>query len=222
MSIPLHVDSRWRNRNNDNNTNPAEFDIPVEVTEKWQTANRTVQAVRPHNKMQATNMVHTVQLLNLTIPYDIGGSVGTTAYNLIPFVYVTLRTTSSTYTDEGLVNTLEDGRTVNVTPDLLGVDSKTSLRDVTFVAYCDKLQGASPQTWIQFKCNMYQTYRINLKNSLKFRVFTPDGKTLPIVDNAATSAVLPARQVSALFEFTPYVREDRYDNHLVTLYDNNA
>ena len=220
MSTHIHIDSRWRDRSKDDNTNPAEFLIPVEVSQKWKTLNRTVQAVRPHDKMQVTNMVHSIKLLNLTIPHDFGGEIGTTFINLAPFVYVTLQSTTL-YKDMGLVNTLEDGRIVNETLDLSGNITKTSLKDVTFIAYCDKLQGSGPD-WIQYKCNMTQSYRIHLKDALRFRVFTPDGKTLPIVDATPPNPINPAKQVNALFEVTPYVREDRYDNHFVTLYNRDA
>ncbi len=220
MSIPLHIDSRWRQRSNEDNLNPAEFFISAEVVQKWQSVDRTVQAVRPHDKMQVTNMVHSVKLLNLTVPYDFGGAVGATFNNIAPFVYVNLQSTSM-YKDMRLVNTLEDGRVVNQGPDILGANTKTSLKDVTFVAYCDKVQGTGPN-WIQYKCGMTQTYRLKLDDALTFRVFTGDGKTLPIVDNAPPDDIDPTKQVNALFEITPYVREDRYDNHLVTLYNSDA
>ena len=221
MSTQFHVDSRWRDRANTDNANPAEFFIPKEVAEGWVTENRTVQAVRPHNKPQVTNMDYTIKLLNLTIPYNIGGAIGATIIDLAPFLYVSFQSTSM-YKDSKLINTLENGAVVNTTPDLSGTLVKTSLKDATFVVYCDKLQGQSGAipTWIQYKCGMFQTYRIDLKDGLKFRVFTADGKTVPIVDATYPATISPSKQVNALFEVTPYVRDDRYDNHFVTLNQN--
>ncbi len=221
MSTYFHIDSRWRDRNDDENANPASFTVPVEVARKWKTENRTVQAVRPHDKKQVTNMVHTIKLLNLTLPYDIGSPIGTTLNNLTPYVFVEFRSTSK-LSDRGLLNTTEDGKIVNKTPDLVGDASRpTSLKDAIFVAYCDKVQGVAP-AWIQYKSSMNQTFRIDTKDSIRFRVFTADGKTVPIVDNVSPALINPARQVNALFEVTPCVRADEYDNHLVTLYNRDA
>ncbi len=210
MSTHFHVDSTWRDRTTF--PNPAEFIIPVEVANDWITTNRTVQAVRPHNKAQVTNIVHTIKLLNITIPFDFGGEVGTSFIDNHPFIYVAFQSTSM-YKDMKLINTLNSGRNAG---------NKVSLKDAVFVAYCDKTQGGATSSWIQYKCNMFQTYRINLKDALTFRIFTNDGKTLGIVDTVPPESIDTAKQVNALFEVTPYVREDRYDNHFVTLYDRDA
>lgn len=220
MSTHFHIDSRWRDRKN--YPNPAEFFIPVEVTNGWRTENRTVQAVRPHDKQQVTNMVHTVKLLNLTVPYDFGGTTGTAFVDFYPFVYVSLQSTTM-YKDNKLINTLENGNVVNKTVDIDGNLKTVSLKDATFVAYCDKIQGGlNGPAWIQFKSSMIQTYRINLKDGLTFRVFTPDGQTLSIVDIEAPENADPSKQVNALFEVTPYARDADYDNHFVTLYNRDA
>ncbi len=217
MSTYFHVDSRWRDRTVFDN--PAEFLIPIEVSNGWRTVDRTVQAVRPHDKLQATNMVHTVKLLNLTLPFDFGGEVGTTFLDTHPFVYVTFQSTTQ-YKDMKLINTLENGKIVNKTLDSNGNLVTVSLKDAVFVAYCDKVQGTND--WIQYKCNMLQTYRINLKDSMNFRIFTVDGLTLAIVDDQPPTAADPAKQVNALFEVTPYIRDNEFSNHLVTLYNRDA
>ena len=68
MSTHINIDSRWRDRSQSENQNPADFTIPVEVVNGWLTKNRTVQAVRPHDKFQVTNLVHTAKFLHLIIP----------------------------------------------------------------------------------------------------------------------------------------------------------
>lgn len=218
MSISLHVDSRWRDRSNSDNLNPAEFTIPVTVTQGWKTPIRTVQAVRPHNKLYVTNLVQSIRLLNLSIPYDIDGS--TNIVNISPFLYVQLE--CEKYCDTKILDTLENGRVVNETPDLI---TGTTVRGVTlknaiFVAYYDKTQGTGPN-WIHYKTNQLETYRFKLDDYIRFRVFTPDGKTLPIIDNIPPNQINPSRQVTALFEVTPYAREGEYDNHFETLYEDN-
>lgn len=208
MSTHFHIDSTWRD--NTVFTNPAEFNIPVEVSNDWVVRNRTVLPVRPHHGERMPNMVHNVKLLNLTIPYDFGGSVGTSFLDSHPFVYVAFQSTTM-YKDAKLINTLNNRYIENPTT------SRVSLKDAVFVAYCDKLQTTGNGiSWIQYKCNMTQTYRINLKDSLSFRVFTNDGITLDITDTSP--AIDSTKQVNALFEVTPFVRDGEFDNHNSAIY----
>lgn len=226
MSLHYHIDSRWRER--DKYPNPAEFTLPIKITQNWNAINRTVNPVKPHTKIQVDNMVHTVKLLNLTIPYDFGGTAGTAAINAYPFLYVSFR--SQNFKDPHLVHTNEDGDVVNTAENVLtGLPEKAvSLKDATFVAYCDKIQGTPGNlAWIQYKCNMIQTYRLKVDDSLKFRVYAPDGQTLPIVDTLPPeiedplmpNLADPTKQVSATFEVTPYFRDADYDNHFAVPYD---
>lgn len=225
MSTFVHVDSRWRDRSNTDNANPAQFEIPNSVVKGWRTKDRTVLPVRPHDKVQATNLVHNVNLLDLTVPYDIGGDVSNNIVNLCPFLYVELDNGEYNQ-DKKLINTLENGLTTNTTPSLLGPTiSKVTLKDSTFLAMFDKVQfsNTGEGAWIHYKGNgMNQVYRIDTTQSLKFRVFSYDGVTLPIVDNAPPTEIIPARQISAFFELTPYVRDADFDNHNVPLYSSDA
>lgn len=221
MSTILHVDSRWRDRSDSGNQNPAEFNIPNEVVKQWPVQNRTVQPVRPHDKAQLSNMSQSVKLFHLVIPYDIGGTIASGVIDLIPTLYVQLQNGQENK-DPRLVNTLESA-IVNTTPNLLGVPVRTSLKQAIFVMHYDKVQGGSGgPRWIHYKSQMTQTYRLDTTQSLRFRIFTPSGETLPIVDNAPPLAINPARQVNALFELTPYAREGEYDHHFGTLYDDKA
>ena len=202
MSVHFHVDSTWRDRSQF--SNPAEFSIPIEITNSWRTMTRTVQAVRPHCQDPVTNLTQSVKLLNLTLPY-------TDALIAKPFVYVSFQS-NTMYKDMRLINTLENG---------LDNTNQTSLKDAIFVAYCDKIQtDATTGNWIQYKSSMTQTFRLNTKDSLSFRVFDNTSTTIPFtLEDDPDVAVDPLNQVNALFEVTPYVREDRYDNHLTTLYN---
>lgn len=219
MSTQIHVDSTWRNRNE--YPNPAEFIISIDMINSWRTVDRTVQPVRPHNKMQATNMLHTVKLLNLTIPNvavantitnaTLQGSkfVTTTTIAVMdaPFIYVSLHS-ADMVNDSRLVNTLEGGRN----------SYNRTLKDAVFVAYYDKTQN----NWIQYKTNMLQSYRLDTTKELKFRLFDNTGQTLQLTDTSPPTYPNGAVQVNAVFEVTPYIRDDRYENHVVTLYDRNA
>jgi len=219
MSTQLHVDSTWRNRSE--YPNPADFIIPVDIVKDWRTVDRTVQAVRPHDKLQATNMSHTVKMLNFTIPSvaiahtvtnaTIQGVkiVTTTTIGVLdaPFLYIALQPANMT-NDTKLINTLEGGKNSN---------NKT-LKDAVFVAYYDKTQN----NWLQYKCNMLQSYRLDMTKQLSFRVFDNTGQTIQITDTAPPEFPDASVQINALFEITPYIRDDRYDNHIITLYDRNA
>lgn len=257
MSTFFHLDSRWRDRSKDYNTNPAEFQVEVDVADKWRTLDRSVLAVTPHCGDQVTNMVHSISLLQLQVPWNVNVSYNTTLSNAsnavgningsglinleaIPYLYVSFRSTSM-YNDKGLINTMDISQKYNgidtylnetpyifnpniVDPHSTAIAKKVKLTDAVFVAYLDKVQGFYPNSsgnifpkFATYKCNMTQTYRINQKDSLKFRVFTPDGVTLPIVDNPYPQPINPLRQVNALFSVTPYVRDDKYSNHLVSL-----
>jgi len=221
MSTHIHVDSRWRER--EVHPNPAEFTIRNEIVEKWRTSNRSVQAVRPHNKRQVTNLTHTVELRHLTLPYDFGGATASGAIEELDFVYVSFQP-ASMYGDTRLLNTMEEGRIVNQTIDLSGNLVTTSLKDATFVARCDKVQESSGgvKRWVHYVCDMNVTMRFDPQREINFRVFSSDGKTLPIVDNDTDSNINRYRQVNAVFEITPYIREGEYDNHMVTLYNRDA
>jgi len=218
MSLSVHVDSRWRDRSNPDNINPAEFTIPVQVVKKWLTRDRTLIAYNCHDKPIDPHIIRDIRLTKLIIPYDIGGSIGTTLQDISPYLYVHFNNTaSSTTTDKLLLNTLEAGNVVNQTPNIAGVNQTVNLSDAIFITSFDKNQGATP-SWVQYTCDITQCYRIDFTNDLKFRIFTYDGNTIPIVDTAYPLPVDPARQVTAVFESTPYVRDGRYNNQI---YDMN-
>jgi hypothetical protein len=208
MSSYLHVDSTWRDRLEF--PNPAEFIIPLNVVDSWRTVDRTVYPVDKHCVSRYEGMVHTVELLNLTVPDTAvistitnatfnGNSVQTSSTISItdaPFIYVALQNTSEN-TDKRLTNTLEGG-----------VNSKfKNLADAVFVVYYDKTRNG----WVHFESGMTQSYRINFKREIKFRLFDNTGQTLQITDTTPPTFPIASQQVSALFDITPYVRDDRYD-----------
>jgi hypothetical protein len=208
MSTFFHVDSTWRDRTEF--ANPAFFITPLEVTKDFVTSDRTVVAVKQHNEMLITNMSHSIRLHQLVLPYNMGGTIGTTFSDITPFVYVSFRNVSGMmYSDKKLINTLNNG---------VNYDTGVSLKDAVFVAYFEKNQG----NFSYYKCHMLQTYRMDLRNAFAFRVFTNTGKTIPIMtDTTPPTPLNPLAQVNALFEVVPYAREERYDNHFVPLYSDS-
>lgn len=217
MSIPLKIDSRFRDRSLPENSNPAEFTIPLEVAKNWRAENRRVAAVQPPNRNYVQNMVHSVKLLSLIIPQDLG-DVGASADINLPFLHVTLQPIIQNV-DKNLVNFTANGRVVEDTPSIFGSSTvRANFKDAVFVPYYDKKIG---DNWVLYKCDQIQTYRLDLNNSIYFKITMPDGQVLPITDNTYPDAIDKSRQVFALFESTPYYRESDYDNHFSTLYPSN-
>lgn len=225
MSTQIHVDSTFRNRVSF--PNPAVFSIFPDITDSWRTIDRTIQAVRPHDKLQATNLLHTIRLLHLTLPATgygtvltnatlSGGSIMTnTTVNVsdLPFIYVSFHSTRMR--DDKLINTMEGGR---------NAINKT-LKEAAFVAYLDKVHLQSNATipmWLQYKTQMIQSYRFNPNDTLQFRVFDNTGNTLVFTDTSPPTFPNASSQINALFEITPYVRDEAYHSHLVSLYDRDA
>ena len=60
---------------------------------------------------------------------------------------------------------------------------------------------------------MEQVLRFKRNDPLVFRLFTPDGITLPFIDKGPE----PDKkvQIVALLGVTPYSRDGNYDNHLL-------
>ncbi len=265
MSTFIMVDSSFRDRTKDYNYSPAKFQIPIEVTNKWKTLDRTVAPVSPHCGKQNLNMNHTCRLLTLTVPWNVNSSLTATLSNsgninmvngsgiinleAVPYLYVCINSTTM-YNDKGLINTMESCRSerisasqciqipLNQTPYTFNpnivdpilpsssLSEKINLSKIKFVVYMDRIQGLIPHganpsglfpKFVQYKCHMTQTFRIDQKDSLEFTVLTPDGKVLPILDNPYGQPINPLRQVSCLFELTPYIRDDYYSNHNVSL-----
>lgn len=226
MSIQVHVDSTWRNRRE--YESPADFAIPLDIVDSWKTVDRTVQAVKSCNQPQIVNALHTVKLLHITIPASAVGTLitgatfvadpiyQTTQTGLVadmPFIYVAFN--SLNMRDDSLINTMEGGKN----------SANKSLKQASFVCYLDKIQfktGTTLPMWLQYKTPMLQSYRIDTKNNLRFRVFDNTGNTLIISDEVAPTFPDASHQINALFELTPYIRDDRYDNHLASVYRDRA
>jgi hypothetical protein len=203
MSTYLHLDSTWRN-----NGTPTEFLVSSSVSENWNTSARTVLAIKPHETDKyVANLVHTIKIASITLPYTYGPTNSSIIIDQYPYLYVGLK--SNKYSDNYLINTIEKTKNNNS-----GI-SAPQLRDAVFVITYDKTQGSTvPPNWVQYKCCMNQTYRYDPKDALYFRIFTNDGKTLDIRDSSGN--INPLRQVNAVFEVTPYVRDAKHDNHFLT------
>lgn len=195
MSTFYLLDSIFRDRIT--YPNPADFTVPASITNAWKTNTRTVQAVKSYCEKPVLNFVFNVTLLNLTLPVDFT----TTAYGSNPpFLFVEFRNTSG-YTDKNLIN----------------INTTESLKDAVFVVYQDKTIG---DQWVYFACknSMTQTYRIDPKGEMKFRVFDDFGETVQITDTIPPVPPDPLAQVSALFQMSPYVRDDTRESHYPQIY----
>lgn len=212
MSVPLLLDSKDRDRTEF--ANPAEFNVDMKQTAGWSSLMRDVLCVRPCSKKDACNLLFCIRLLVLTLPGAATDSNGGNLPESQPYIFV--RLSSSLYPDKGLIRNIDS----------------TTLRganDATFVCVLERLQGGASE-WLQYKCTMNQCIRLDAtKPQLEFRVFTREGNpaiplgangtnTVQITDNALPAAIDPTLQVNALFEITPYVRDNDYANHLIELF----
>ena len=197
MSIYYFIDSTWRDVTEF--PNAGEFEIPISVAQGWHTVYRSVMATRSYCEKVPLNFVFNVTLLNLTLPVGFTfpeGSLSEAYGDNPPMLFVEFRNVNA-YTDRGLINTNE----------VVGTDP--SLKDAVFVAYFDKNQGGE---WLQFKSCMTQTYRIDPKDAMEFRVFSNFNDTVQVVDSVPPAAPNP---ILALFQLTPYVREDTRESHFM-------
>lgn len=214
MSVPILIDSKDRDRTL--YSNPAEFTINSSQTAGWSSLTKDVLCVRPCAKKNVCNLLYCIRLVSLTLPGTATDTAGGDLRDTQPYIFVRLST--STYPDRGLIRNIDS-------------TSKIGANDATFVCVFEKAQGAGEE-WFQYKCAMTgQCLRFDPeKPQIEFRVFTREGSpaiplsggnttnTVLITDNALPNNINPARQVSALFEVTPYVRDNEFSNHLIELF----
>ena len=213
MSSHIIFDSSFRDRTQF--PNPARFDIGTEMTAGWSSLNKIVQCVKPCAKKDACNLLYCIKLLSLTIPLAATNAAGGTPLpNVEPFLFVRLSTTR--YNDHDQIKS-----------------AFARYRNATFLCNFVRNQGGADQ-WQQYASPMNQCIRLDDKApELFFNVFTREGSpeipltagiannTIIIADNALPAAINPTVQVTALFEITPYVRDGDYDNHVVSLWQDN-
>lgn len=214
MSTFILIDSKDRDRSIATNANPASFTIYADQTRGWPSLTRSTNCVASCGRKQVCNLLYCIKLVYLSIPVSATNTSGGALPENEPYILVRLN--SLEYPDTKLINTMNgyyDGG-----------------REVTFMCVLERQQGSGPE-WLQYKCNHTQCIRFTSKNpEMFFKVFTREGppaiafgagittNTILITDTVLPNPVNPLRQVSALFEFTPYTRDAEYDNQTVEQY----
>ena len=198
MSNYFAIESIRRNR--DEFPNPPEFTVEAAQTSGWFSSARTVRAVGQNPQTMSLDFVSAIEVKQVITPYKIPNPgpnppIGATTP---PYAYLFLDIHSPTYNDQYLINTIG------------GVN-----RDARFFLVRDKVifDSKGKPIWILWNSLMEQVLRFKRNDPLVFRLFTPDGVTLPLIDNGP----LPNKsaQVVALLGVTPYSRDGDYDNHLL-------
>lgn len=107
---------------------------------------------------------------------------------------------------------LKDNRRLYLDIHSNGLDDNYKVRmiegvnaDAKFVIILDKILNDSSDNpaWIQYKCDMTQSLRINFHNTFSVRIFDKDGVSIPNGDNLYPASVLDTAQTSMTIELTP-------------------
>jgi len=198
MSNYFAIESIRRNR--DEFPNPAEFTVEASQTRGWFKSSRTVRAVGQNPQTMSLDFVSAIEVKQVITPYKIPDPppVPPAPAPTTPYAYLYLDIHSPTYNDQYLINTIS------------GVN-----RDARFLLIRDKVifDSTGKPVWILWTSPMEQVLRFKRDDPLIFRLFTPDGVTLPLIDNGPVPK--ESVQVMALLGVTPYSRDGDYDNHLL-------
>ena len=198
MSNYFSIESIRRNR--DEFPNPAEFTVEASQTQGWFRRSRTVRSVSQNPQTMSLDFASAIEVKQVITPYKIPDPgpkppVGAAA---TPYSYLYLDIHSPTYNDQYLINTMGGAN-----------------RDARFLLVRDKVifgKKGEP-VWILWTSPMEQVLRFKRDDPLVFRLFTPDGITLPLIDNGPVPK--KSVQIVALLGVTPYSRDGDYDNHLL-------
>ena len=198
MSNYFSIESIRRNR--DEFPNPAEFTVEASQTQGWFRRSRTVRAVGQNPQTMSLDFVSSIEVKQVITPYKIPdpppkppAPTPTT-----PYSYLYLDIHSPTYNDQYLINTIGGAN-----------------RDARFLLGRDKVifDDTGSPVWILWTSPMEQVLRFKRDDPLVFRLFTPDGVTLSLVDDGPVPK--ESVQIVALLGITPYSRDGDYDNHLL-------
>ena len=196
MSNYFSIESIRRNR--DEFPNPAEFTVEASQTQGWFRRSRTIRAVGQNPQTMSLDFVSAIEVKQVITPYKIPDPPPPTPTSTTPYSYLYLDIHSPTYNDQYLISTISGFN-----------------RDARFLLIRDKIifNSVGLPVWILWNSPMEQVLRFKRNDPLVFRLFTPDGITLPLVDNKP--APDEAVQIMALLGVTPYSRDGNYDNHLL-------
>jgi hypothetical protein len=194
MSRCIDLDSTFRSRD-DPAMSENNYTIPVEQLESWQRHPRTVTQFPAPPATQPVNKFVAVRLASLVMPYS---SDQTPTMVEFPKLYVQI--------------TNLDGAPLRMVEALDGRHS-----EATFVATWNRTQFADDGTtplWVHFKCRVAQVYALDVTKPMQVRISGRNGETLPALDTG--DAPNPLLQTLVTLEVTPYLRSDKYANHLLT------
>ena len=198
MSNYFAIESIRRNR--DEFPNPAEFTVEASQTQGWFRSARQVRALGQNPQTMSLDFVSAIEVKQVITPFHIPdpppNPPSPTPSN--PYSYLYLDIHSPTYNDQYLINTISGAN-----------------RDARFILIRDKIiyNSAGKPTWILWTSPMEQVLRFKRNDPLVFRLFTPNGITLPLIDNKPEPN--ESVQIMALLGVTPYSRDGNYDNHLL-------
>ena len=198
MSNYFAIESIRRNR--DEFPNPAEFTVEASQTQGWFRSARQVRALGQNPQTMSLDFVSAIEVKQVITPFHIPdpppNPPSPTPSN--PYSYLYLDIHSPTYNDQYLINTISGAN-----------------RDARFILIRDKIiyNSAGKPTWILWTSPMEQVLRFKRNDPLVFRLFTPNGTTLPLIDNKPEPN--ESVQIMALLGVTPYSRDGNYDNHLL-------
>ena len=198
MSNYFVLESQLRNKAE--YPNPAEFEVEPAQTRGWFREPRRVRALSQNPQTMSLDFVSAIEVKHVVTPYHITDPPGNPPVvppvDPIPYLYLDLH--SRSYNDQYLINTIGG-----------------SNRDARFLLIRDKIfyDDVGRPVWVLWTSAMEQVLRFKRDDPLFFRLYTADGKTLPIVDSEGTPD--PKKQIMTLFGVTPYSRDGDYDNHLL-------
>ena len=190
MASFIEIDSGLRDR--ELFVSPADFTIRAEQLDGWFRKARTTKAHQTHQNLKTLEFATSVELRNLITPYA-------AALADTPRLYVDFH--CQDYNDLYLISSID------------GVN-----RDARFVLIQDRIitSDAGVRTLISWN-NIHgeQVMRFRRNSPVVIRVFTRDGVTLPIVDNALPLAPNPLAQIFLSFDIRPYIIDASYENQLL-------
>lgn len=189
MATFIDLDSTYRDRQQ--YPNPAEFVVGKDQLINWFRQARTVRAFPQQVSQRQMEMVDTIKLIHLVVPYqaDIMD---------VPIIFVEF--TSQKYKDKSLVSTMNNNHPT-----------------IKFICEWDKVQNdsAGDPAWIHYKTNMSQVMRFSRDFPIYFKLTFTTGNVLDITDTVVPEPINPAVQIHATFEVIPYIRDDEFSNHIV-------
>ena len=189
MSTFIDLDSFWRDREVYPNEN--DYQLSPQQVDCWFRTPRSVRNLPQNPNSYPVGFAVSISIVSLTLPY-------TTSLATMPRVYINF--TSFLYKDIHLIQAISGQQP----------DSK-------FVCTFDKIQNDSAGTplWIHYKCDMNQVMRFEMRDPIIFQVLTRSGDVLPQQDTSVPTAADPNKQTLCTFSITPFIKDGKFDNHMV-------